>query len=697
MMRLFSLVALVALSSLSESALASPVEKVIGLLEKLQAESEQEGLAEAAGYDKFACFCKAKADETTISIHKATERIELKTAQIKKLGGDINELTANVQDNNGKIEVVEKEIAEAKAIREKERQAFMIRHADVQEAVRGSDEAIHMLKASKFVQLKAKLTKVLEHANAHGALRADAKETKGLWSLMELVSSEEDPQAAGFKFSSNEVIETCMGLKKTFIMNENDVLAEESQKQRTYDMAHGARLNSLTALKDMVAKDEEITASKESEREEASEVKEKTTQDRASDESFLEELVHQCEATATKWDQRSRTRANELMALHQALEILKGGVAQNYGANQKLTGFVQKPTTLRGHWEWVPEMASLSFLQKGEDAKGLPQRKAIQFLESEAARLASPNLSQLVLKLKQDHFKKVRDMIKDMVAKLEADAEEEQTQKGWCDDEMEKSTSKRDESIGDIESDTADITSATAEVDQLKTEISQLEVEIAEMYSALNEATAIRAANKDANAKTVTESRAGLNAVRAAINVLKDFYDNALLQKKALYKPPKSNKDGKTVGDLAPKTGFEGEGDFDGNQAASGGIIGLMEVIESDFDRTITQVQDDEAAAETEFTSYKGQSEATITEKKNLAKDKKDDVETTKAALVDHNDDLKDHKALKKESLDELAKLKPACVATGVSYQERVARREQEIESLKNAYTILNEMGFLQK
>jgi len=42
--------------------------------------------------------------------------------------------------------------------------------------------------------------------------------------------------------------------------------------------------------------------------------------------------------------------------------------------------------------------------------------------------------------------------------------------------------------------------------------------------------------------------------------------------------------------------------------------------------------------------------------------------------------------------MDELAKLKPACVSTGSSYSERVARREQEIESLKNAYVILNEM-----
>merc|ERR1719174_841906 len=99
--------------------------------------------------------------------------------------------------------------------------------------------------------------------------------------------------------------------------------------------------------------------------------------------------------------------------------------------------------------------------------------------------LRSPTLSTLVLKLKEDHFKKVRTMIKDLRAKLQADAEAEETQKGWCDEEMEKATSKRDENIGAIEGDTAAVTDAKASIDQLSSEIVDLEKQIADLYKAL--------------------------------------------------------------------------------------------------------------------------------------------------------------------------------------------------------------------
>merc|ERR1719252_549120 len=40
-------------------------------------------------------------------------------------------------------------------------------------------------------------------------------------------------------------------------------------------------------------------------------------------------------------------------------------------------------------------------------------------------------------------------------------------------------------------------------------------------------------------------------------------------------------------------------------------------------------------------------------------------------------------------SIQELMKLQPACIDTGMSYADRVAMREQEIESLKKALCIL--------
>merc|ERR1719375_2437097 len=278
-------------------------------------------------------------------------------------------------------------------------------------------------------------------------------------------------------------------------------------------------------------------------------------------------------------------------------------------------------------------------------------------------------------------------MIKDLVAKLEADASAEADQKAWCDEEMEKSTSKRDENIGAMEGDLASKSTAEAKIAKLEEEIATLTSEVAELRKALSEATTLRVKEQAENTKTLADATAGLAGVTKAMKILKDFYDNALIQ--TSYKPPKGDASGNTVGDLAPDT-FSG--DFAGNQDAASGIIGQLDVIKSDFEGTIEATKSAESDADDEFTTFKDESETDISEKEDSVKTKEGEVRDTTADLTGFKEDLKEHTELKAEALKELAKLKPACVDTGSDYDEKVARREQEIESLKNAYVILDEM-----
>merc|ERR1719159_1014439 len=294
-----------------------------------------------------------------------------------------------------------------------------------------------------------------------------------------------------------------------------------------------------------------------------------------------------------------------------------------------------------------------------------------------------------MIQMKEDHFVKVRGMIKDMVAKLEADAAAEGDQKAWCDSEMEKATSKRDENIGNMEGDLAAKSKSTATIAQLKEEIQTLLEEVAELTKALNEATQLRGEEKADNTKTLADATAGLAGVTKAMKILKDFYDNALIQTRTSYKPPNSDASGMTVGDLAPDS-FSG--DFAGNQDAASGIIGQLDVIKSDFEGTIDATKTAEDDAESEFQDYKTETEDEISEKEDLVKTKEGEVAEETAKASDAKADLKEHTELKADALAELAKLKPACVDTGSDYAEKVARREQEIESLKNAYVIFDEM-----
>ena len=68
-------------------------------------------------------------------------------------------------------------------------------------------------------------------------------------------------------------------------------------------------------------------------------------------------------------------------------------------------------------------------------------------------------------------------------------------------------------------------------------------------------------------------------------------------------------------------------------------------------------------------------------------------------ALVATKKDLAGTQQELDAALEYYDKLKPSCVDAGVSYEDRVARRKEEIQSLQEALNIMNgdELAFMQK
>merc|ERR1719162_2203863 len=154
------------------------------------------------------------------------------------------------------------------------------------------------------------------------------------------------------------------------------------------------------------------------------------------------------------------------------------------------------------------------------------------------------------------------------------------------------------------------------------------------------QASELRAESKATNEESLRMSTAGKKSVEFALGVLKDFYSKAFIQK-AAYTPPKAGRDGKTVGDMAPKTSFDGE--YHGNQAASKGILGILEVIASDFQRTADAVTADEKESEDDYQKDKKATEDDNVAKKDelKIKEKKKSAEANLASAMDVLDDLK--------------------------------------------------------
>jgi len=526
--------------------------------------------------------------------------------------------------------------------------------------------------------------------------------------LLDTATAPGQPHA--YKFASNDIIATLNGLLKTFKGNLNDLNEEETETKNDYEMESQARGNTIKFSGQAIDEKAKLSADKESEKSQTEEEKTEETADMEADQAFMDELTEECETKAKDFDSRSKSRSGEITALSEALEIMKSGVQPNAGANKKLVGLLSTKRNVtaskHGHWVWVEDPAAKkaataggagskapSFLQLRDEVSA-PQR-VLGFITRQALLLKSPMLSTLAFKLRtsmrlslgKDHFVKIRGIIKDLVAKLEADAEAEADQKAYCDEEMGKALEARDEANGKIEAETANIDAAESKIAKLTEDIDELSQQIADLRKGLFEATELRNEEKAGNEQTLADAEAGNDAIKGAIKVLKGFYGiQALLE--TSFTPKGAGRDGKTVGDLAPSAP---SGDYEGNKDAAAGIFGLLEVIQSDFERTLETVAKEEEDAVTEFEKFEKDSEKDIDDKAGTKKDKEKDRESTEADLTGFQEELHNAKQSLADAKEELAKLKPLCVDTGASWAEQRARQKQEIEALKQALQILSD------
>merc|ERR1719230_89642 len=92
-----------------------------------------------------------------------------------------------------------------------------------------------------------------------------------------------------------------------------------------------------------------------------------------------------------------------------------------------------------------------------------------------------------------DPFVKVKGLITDLIAKLEAEAAAEATEKAWCDEQMAKTEEKQTELEEDVAKLTTKIDKAAAASATLKDEVKTLQAELAALAKLQAEMDSIRA------------------------------------------------------------------------------------------------------------------------------------------------------------------------------------------------------------
>merc|ERR1719428_99311 len=416
----------------------------------------------------------------------------------------------------------------------------------------------------------------------------------------------------------------------------------------------------------------------------------------AEDEKYLSDLQVMCEQKSAEFAIRQKLRAEEMEALDEAIEIITSKVA---GAAGEHLGLAQTK--------------AVSFVQLRSNTQQPTQRKAAAFLAEQGAKLHSNLLAAIAVRANSDPFVKVRKMINDMVKKLMEEANEEADHKAFCDAEMSTNKQTRDQKSTSIEELKASIEELTSDSQKLAADIVDLSEQIKAIDDAVTKAQSERFDEKAKNTKTIEDAKNAKVAVESALTVLKEFYEKAA-DPATHALPPKGTgptayddralaimhkaaggasfiQKGSTVNqgpmDDAPET-FSGS--FTGTGDAGGGIMGMMEVIISDFERLETETSEAEFTAQKEFDAFSADSAEDKAVKEADSKNKASSLQRAKSDLATAQKDLR----ITTEELDAAMayyeKLKPSCVEEVMSYAERVAQRKAEISSLQEALEILS-------
>jgi len=637
----------------------TPVSKVLDMMKEMLDKAKDEKHKEQIQFAGFKQFCDSTSAKRTKDISSAAGQAGSLAADIEGYAAKAKKATKRIAKLDEDIAVWGRDAKAATKVRDLEKEDYATIHKDYTESIDALERAIQVLKKQAYDRPQANLMQLRTLSRAD-VLPSDA--TKLIDSFLSDAESQqsvlEAPEAEGYEFASTGVIEMLEKLQDKFQAELRKTEREEMLKQQAFEMLVQDLTTQIAQaekdrgeLADNKAKHLQLKASAEGDLGESSSTKD-------ADEKYVKDLQATCAQKAADFAQRQQLRTEEIEAIEKAMEIISSTAVKG-NADKYLPALLQKNRTL---------LAQINV----EDAPAKQARERLStYLDLRAKQLHSALLLSLAHRASADPFVKVKKMIKELIVRLMEEANEEAEHHSWCTKELATNKNTRTEKSEAIEALQAEIDQLDASVSKLTEDLAQLSKTISDLDAAIAEATELRRKENAKNTEAIEDAKEAQAAVVQAITVLKEFYEKAGEATAFVQKEPE-------IFDKAYK-GLD-----------SGGIMGMLEVIQSDFARLEADTTAAEASALKEYKSFMEDSKedkaAKMASSEHKTAKKQDDTQ----ALTVKKEDLQGTQKELDAAMEYYDKLKPSCADTGPSYEDRVARRKEEIESLQEALKIIN-------
>jgi len=422
--------------------------------------------------------------------------------------------------------------------------------------------------------------------------------------------------------------------------------------------------------------------------------------------AYKAKLDEACAEKAADYKEMSALRNNEIVALSRAIQLLGGST----GTTQlSLVRFGSSPSTSR------------TSSSDGEE-------KVLGFLRMQASKLESSSLDRLASQLesfvgaegaasadpvRSDALAKVRGMIQELITRLQAEAAAETTHHAWCTSELAKNEHALKTAKADIEKHTAEAAQLSAALEKLELELQQINATLARGATDRAALVQERAQNKAENEAAIADAEDSAATVDAALMLLQEYFANASktlnlidVRRTAKRAPYAENKlalvrnsvasQSKAAQHQEPSVALpanitqkavdgplleENQGVQAMLQVVRDGYTAIAEKTRAKEDAAarahVQELQDHDVmiAATTKDQQYKLEMKASYT-----------------TALFDSHTDLNASKQALSDATITQEQLKPPCI-TGETWEERMAKRNEEIAALQEAYQMLEQFS----
>merc|ERR1719276_808715 len=459
-------------AALREASGVNPVTKVVGLLEEMKTQVEEEAKEDEKVFSNHACWCETNEKEKKQAIVDGNARLERLAADIEEGTARAAQLETEIGELKDEIAENEEAVEKATQMREKEKEEFDAEAADSMEAITAMKQAVKVLSkvqlvqktapaelnttdvADALVQVRTIISRTAMRPTDSGVFKSVMQ--RDLWDMLGSLPGADAPSnsrvitglveqpsgnaagASSYSAQSSQIFGLLNTMKEEFERDLSTSQKQELNAEISFQKLKSAKVSEIMEAGKSL---EEKTAELADTHQRVAQAKEDTelTNDQiANDTKFLKDLVKRC-ATADE----SRDLFSKSMSFVQ--------IRSRHATRRNLAMSPQR------------QRAVSTMLQFAKKYRGTSNGMA---------------MASLAVSATLDGFEKVKAMMDKMIAELKTQQKEEVEKHDTCNqdiDENEDETRVKDKKKEDL---VALTTELEAHIKQLTKDIEDLEASI---------------------------------------------------------------------------------------------------------------------------------------------------------------------------------------------------------------------------